>query len=777
MERSMIRLIYGLIVCALPSALLAGEPMTFNTGWTHDFEVLAEPAISDFSRNQLAVRADGQPVFGGSSLVRASPAHFDMLFLGPGPDDFHQVISNAVSPTVYKVQSSGNSTFLAFSKWAGHCAVAKIGINQFEWTRDMPSGAGGCVTMEVTESAIHVVTENRQWVRVSLSGSIAGVVSLGSGRSVSTLIRELPDGGTLIAEVPEIDGLDRLELSRWSGGGSSGWHRTYPVNYGEPIDMHVSPNGRYTVAFFANEAAGSRLNLWRGGVDGADSTAQSFPSLYLPGDLVCIVDEELRTFVGDGTTFQIDRYVPGSGPTSSVVAGLRGGASRAACHGDRMFVLAATVTTPYIGIHEIDDESIIWSRDFPENSNQTIAFRATSTGVYAATMAFSSDRINRWTLRQFSLDGVPLPIRAMPAKRVESRPFDLAGSADGDPVLVTRHGSGLHLVAVDDVAGAQWTSILRGKHSFGSIPDDFYAIRRIANGGVDAIGGELDFFRLNVDGSEYFRTRIGTAQDPFPELHYPSNGDVLVRGGPSSVRRIRNNQEIGLAPAHFAVGLGASDRVDVMTFESSPQSQSVLYELDASFQPIPSSRRDFPAANGDWMLHGDGIMDHVENRTVRRFDRSGVSLFSSTHESAPPGFAARNVGNSPYGVASIWQSAGQPATFHVVRTGPNGNLDWFQALPFSAKSFAMDVDGLVGVAGANGPASFAMILDRAGQVVFERTCADERQCARTVSAIGTDGGRWFIAGTQGAPEDLPRRTYVSEIHRPSFRSGFESGEE
>jgi len=779
-ESAMKRLSFLLALFWLPIAAAAADP--FKTVWAHDFEVRAQPSLMFFSRDQLAVTDDGRPVFGHRSLLRSDPVRNDLVFRGPGPEDFFQTFGQAHSPFVHRLQASGNRIFALYSTTTDHCAVAEVGANQLLWTTDLDAEGGRCVTLDITSGELHVITDAGYWFRLDQQGNVLSRLSLGSSEPIGgAIIRALPSGDVLTFEVPGPVGGGFFRLARRSVLGQVIWSRVEGFNSGEAIDLQVSSSGVYTLVFHAGDPGHGRYHVWRGNMDGTAPTTQSIPSEQGSATGVCIVGDEVRHLRSDNTDYVLDRLAPASGLVSTVIQGLRGNRNpQLACLGHRMFVMApSSMPEESLRVHEINETGTLWSRDFPDNSGQHLAFRATSNGVYAATMAYSPDGIDRWTLRRFGLDGTPDLAWVMPDKRVESVPFDLSGSRAGDPVLVTRHGHGLHLVSVDHTIGARWARPLRARHSFfGTLANDFYAVRRNDLGGVDVVGAALDFFRFDADGNEYFRMPVGSTNEDDPELHYAPNGDVVVRAGPTSVYRIRDNEIPVSTVGTYAARVDALNRVDVMSMELFPQSQSVMHRLDAAFQPIPASRRVFPDLLGDWILHENGVMDFISGRSVHRYLQSGELVFFRTHDAVPTGHAEiRSVADPIHGIVSIWVDRSvSPETFQLVRTDKDGNLVWYRPLPYRVDSLAMDENGIVGVAGSRGNAAFALLIDAEGGVVFERTCNDDRFCDQSVSAIGSEGGRWFIAGTQTAPTEYTRRTYVAEIERPLLRSSFESGE-
>lgn len=764
----------------------AGVP----TVWSHEFQVHKRPYVASIGPNQLAIRGDGYAVFAGAGRFRAEPVEHDLVILGPGPQGSGATRLESGLIAVKKVQALGNRTFTLLETANFPCLVVENGIMSPIWQQD--TGLGRCASMDVTPDGIFVVDSRGVWTRIGLPEAATtsefgvrappGTHPATDVHTSHAIIRALPGGDVLIAAMAVALPRPQISLSRRRSNGEVLWTRSISVDYGAVHDIDVQPDGRYTFVFFANIHATHQTWIWRGETDGSAATTQSALSDLQEQRQTCLVGYEARIVSQFGSPMTLVRYPMGEVPITTELPELASYyGNQVACRGGRTYVTGKSIATGRLAVGEVGPLGVIWLHELPAIDPEQVALQASENVIFVAYMAEDLVTGGKWRLQRYNVNGLLLSTSELEYRAIDSVPYDLIGSHTGNPVLVSHEDAGLHLLSIDAGSGPWWGFPLRANFAATEPVDDFYDIRRLDNGGVDFVGGMGEFVRLNPNGTQTSAIPVGDPDTSTASLHYRSNGDVIVKGAedPGDVYLVRGNQTIATTSAHLGAIVGTDNRVYILKRESLLGGPSaVLYELDGAFQPIAGSRSIRGFAVGDWIMHPQGAIDHITERTFSRTSRTGGPGFNTPVPSEVPGQNIRSVATERGGIASIVRGPPGSDDFDIVRVDETGIVRWVLPVPFEPTSFVMDADGSVGFAGASGHRTFASLVDINGRFRLNETCDDDRLCEQAVSAIGAEDGRWFVAGTRPAltSDGAALSTFVAEIDPPGFKSGFEADE-
>lgn len=767
-----LRLVLTLLLAMLSATVLAGATPVWTQSYVSTMDTYP---VSGFGSRNIGIRADGTAVFGNAQMVRLGAGSMRAALLGPGATDMIEVAELDQSSRVVDVVTIGDRVFASIRIEQNLCKIIELGAGGVLWQLSLTPAEGYCIRLHGNGNELLLLTSSRRLYRLGLDGAVLQSVPLGSGTAYDGMIRARVNGGLLVAghvRTPEGTGSE-VELVAVSAAGVIQWRRT-AASPSTLLELYVHGDGRFLFAHSTYTGA-NRLAIWRGDAEiGVTSEAQ-YPWTHDNEDLTCMAGSDFRSVFIDLDTFKIAQVSLDGVTSLTSIPGILpdDGPKSLDCSGDRMYSAGSLYTGPAV-IRAFDLQGVIWQTTFADYVDDRLAIRGAGDSVFLAVIESAQDP-DTLLFKRYDAAGVEQSSRGFGPTTIEPRPFEVAGSISGKPVVIARHGEGYILQAVDRDSGLQWLRTLRGDNPFQDVDGTFYQVRRRPDGGVDALGGfdSSGWFKRWSDSGSLLINVPGYLDDNYPDLQYAGNGDVLAHG--LGLDRLKRVNSLGVsATGNVSYGFTVADdgRIFAMNYVGGGQTQ--LSELNQSLQPLPGTQVNFSISHGHWLLHPEGTMDFVSGHEIRRYSRDGSLIFSNNYLPGSLEFALyKNLASHEHGVLSVWEDQGNPPSYVLVRVRADGVLAWSKALPFRPSSIALDRDGNAGVAGSVNGASFANIYALNGSSLFESSCADVRQCPESITAIGNSGGPWFVAGLQPQAVGQLSRNFVREIDIGLFASGFE----
>lgn len=765
-------LMFSSALCVIPR-LAHSAPATV---WSQTYQSLGEP-LPAYGHNEknLAIRSDGTPFFGMTIALRLWPFLTRPLYFVGGDSGAVEALPRRDNSRVSAVASLGLRTFSTITTATSGCSVLEVTNTSIAWQTNIAAGTGPCMDLVVSQQGAFAISRANRAIKLSLDGQVLWNVSLGQNPLNAALAAPTASGGMLVATNVS-DGSSRFgTLSYVNEIGAIEWQRTIE-NYTYLHELSVAADGSYLFAYSGSD--GDRnLRILRGSLSGNASPLVIVPTTPFETDVTCVVGSELRALqVGETQTILF--RVAANGDISSSTIPLTYPeitTFQFDCVGERMFV-ASVPKTYSLDIREIGSTGTLWVRSVADRWYETFfSMRVSEQGIYVSV----SDEWARSYVPQFvahyDLSGNLLGRQDMPILLVEASPVNISASRNGDPIVVSDTGAGLLLQPVSRDQGLVMSETMVRVPTV-ELMYNSYRVKRTTDGSIEALisgsGPGTRFNRWQADGtfvSSLAHIACGGAANS--DWHYRTNGDLILKCF-SGLLSVRNGTVIAAGQGGAAITLTPDDRLFRVTNIRFGESQ--VEELNESLQPIPASTRALNVSGNGWVMHPDGTIDLATDLNFSRYLTSGSQVFSYSHPDSSVGLNFGRVISSPqHGIVSVLKNDATPAGYTLLHVRADGALAWAMPLPYEPGSVAMDDDGLVGVAGKSGFASFAWIIDAAGQFRMNANCVSEPQCAEAISAIGAAGTRWFVAGTLPPQQDLPRATFVREIDIGLFGSGFE----